>query len=79
MQSRPSYVLVIIVSNRVEILLEGINKGRPSGSSPKFHRIVFVMSLLVTFPPIFDKGERLRRAKVIFFSVGKKLNEVTPF
>jgi hypothetical protein len=67
MQSHPSHVLVIIVSNRVEFLLEGINKGHPSGSCPKCHRLIFIMSLPVTFPPIFDMGKGFKeRVKVIF-------------
>jgi hypothetical protein len=71
--------LVIIVSDRVELLLEGINKGRPSGSCPEFHILVFVMSLLVTFPPIFDMGEGFKDNEGDIFSVGNFLNRVIPF
>jgi hypothetical protein len=57
LQSCPSHVLVIIISNRVDILLEGINKGHPSGFFPEFHRLIHVLSLPVTFPPISNMGK----------------------
>jgi hypothetical protein len=63
----------------VEILFEGINKGFPSGSFLKFHRFIFIMSLLATFPPIFDMGERFKESEGDNFSVGKKINKVIPF
>jgi len=77
MQIYPSHILIIIVLDMVEILLDGFNKGFPSGSYPKCHRIVFVMSHL-TFPPIFDMGERFKDSEGDLFSVVKFLNIVIP-
>jgi hypothetical protein len=65
--------------DRVELLLEGINKGHPSGSCPEFHRLIFIMSLLVTFPPIFDMGEGFKESEGDLFSVNFFLNRVIPF
>jgi hypothetical protein len=78
MQS-PSHVLVIIVSNRVELLIDGINKDHPSGSYPKFHRLTVDMYLLVTFPPIFNMGEGFKEREADLFSVREILNKVIPF
>jgi hypothetical protein len=60
--SCPSHVLVIIVSNIVVFLLEGINKSCPSGSWPKNCKLISHMFLTVCIPPISDMGS----AKVIF-------------
>jgi hypothetical protein len=77
-QSFSSHVLVIIVSNMVEFLLEGINKGRPSGSCPKFHKLIFIISLTVTFPPTFDMGKGFKESEGDLFGVEKVLNRVIP-
>jgi len=63
----------------VELLLEGINKGQPSGSYLEFHRLVFVMSLPVTFPPIFDMVVGFKESKSDIFNVRKILNRLIPF
>jgi len=68
MQSRPSCALVIIFSEKLELLLEGINKGHTTSSCPKFHRLIFVMALQVTFPPIFDMGEGFKESEGDIFS-----------
>jgi hypothetical protein len=78
MQSHTSCVLVIIVSNRVEFLLEGINKGHPSGSCLECHRCVFVMYFIVKIPPIFDMGNGFNKRESDIFGVGKTLNRVIP-
>jgi hypothetical protein len=78
-KSHPSRVLVTIVSNNVELLLEGINKGHPSEPYPECHRLMFVMSFPVTFPPIFDIGEGFKESKGDIFKVIFFLNNVTPF
>jgi len=79
MQSHPSRALVIIVFDRVELLIEGIKKGHPSGSCPEFHILILVMSLLVTFPPIFDTGEGFKDNEGDIFNVRNFLNRVIPF
>jgi hypothetical protein len=76
--SHPSCVLVIIVYDRVEILLEGINKGFPICFYPEFHIIIFVVSLVVTFPPIFYIGEGFKESEGDIFDVRIFLNGVTP-
>jgi len=78
-QSCPSRVLVIIVSDRVEIILEGNNKGHPSGCYPEFNNLIFVMSLPVTFQPIFDTWEGFKEIEGDLFSVDFFWNKVIPF
>jgi hypothetical protein len=57
----------------VVFLLEGITKGCPSGVYPKYCRLIFIMSLLVTFPPIFDMGNGFEEQEGdIFIMVGQK-------
>jgi hypothetical protein len=68
-QSRPFHVLVIIVSNRVEFLLKGIYKGRPSGFSPQWCRFICGVPLLVTFPPRSDMGKGFKEHKGDLFTV----------
>jgi hypothetical protein len=55
-----SRVLVIIVFNRVEFLLEGMNKIHQSGLYPKFCRLIYVVALLKHFPPISNMGKGLK-------------------
>jgi len=44
----------------VEFLLEGINKILPSGLCPKCCRLISIMALPITFPPIFGIGKGLK-------------------
>jgi hypothetical protein len=74
----PSHVLVIIVSNMVVFLLEGINKICPSGFWPKNCRLILGMLLTESLPPISDMGKGLKEHEGDFFTVGKLLdNEIT--
>jgi hypothetical protein len=74
-KSFPSHVLVIIVSNRVVFLLEGIKKICPSGLLSKNCRLILGMLLTVSLPPIFDMGKGLKEHKVDFFTIGKYLDK----
>jgi hypothetical protein len=74
MQSRPSHVLIIILSNKVEFLLEGIKKGHPSGSF--YECYICVWYLPVTFPSIFDMGNGFKERKGDLFNVNFFLNTV---
>jgi hypothetical protein len=67
----PSHVLVIIVSNRVILLLDGIHKRVPSGIDPKYSRILCGFFLTVSLPPMFDKGECFKECKGDIFPIGK--------
>jgi hypothetical protein len=69
MQSHPSHVLVIIVSDRVELLLEGIYKGHPSGFSPEWCRFIHGVPLPVTFPPRSDMGKGFKECEGDIFTV----------
>jgi len=60
MQSCPYWVLVIIVSSRVEFLLEDIKKSYPSGSYSKCCKLISDISLLEIAPPMFDMGKGLK-------------------
>jgi hypothetical protein len=78
MQSCPSRVLVIIDSNMVVLLLEGINKIRPSGLWGKNCRLISDMFLTVSFPPISDMGKSFNESECDFFTIGKILDrEIT--
>jgi hypothetical protein len=77
--SPPSHILVIIASNRVEILLEGIHKGYPGGFSPKWHRFIHRVPLPITFPPIFDMGKGFKEHKGDIFTIRKILDRVITF
>jgi hypothetical protein len=78
MQTFPSHVLVIIISNRIVFLLEGIDKRFPSGSWPKNCRLISNMLLTVCLPPIFDMGKGFKEHKGDFYIVGKFLDrEIT--
>jgi hypothetical protein len=62
MQSPPSHVWV-------EIHLEGIYKGHPSGLSPKWRRFIHDVPLPVAFPPRSDMGKGFKKREGdIFFS-----------
>jgi hypothetical protein len=77
-QFGPSHVLVIIISNRVILFLEGIDKIHPSGSWPKNCIIFIDMFLIVSLSPIFDMRKGLKDCEGYFFSVGKILDrEIT--
>jgi hypothetical protein len=69
----------IIVSNRVEILLEGIYKGHPSGFSPEWHRFIHGVPLPVTFPPTSDMGKGIKEHKGDIFTLGNFLDRVITF
>jgi hypothetical protein len=77
-QCGPSHVLVVIISNKVILFLEGINKSHPSGSWPKNCRLILGMLLTVSLPPISDMGKGLKEHEGDFFTVGKNLDrEIT--
>lgn len=66
MQIFSSHVSIIIVSNRVVLLLKGINKSFPSASITKNFGTLYGMFLIVSIPLIFYMGKGLRIIKVIF-------------
>jgi hypothetical protein len=65
--------MVIIVSNRVILFLEG--KIHPSGSWPKNYKLILNMFLIVSLPPIYDMGKGLKECEGDFFTVGKILDK----
>jgi hypothetical protein len=66
----PSRLLVIVVSNRVILFLDGIHKIFPSGIIPKYSRILD-FSLTVSLKPMFDMGDQLKECNGDIFPVGK--------
>jgi hypothetical protein len=62
-QSRPYRVLVIIFFDMVELLLEGINKGFPSGFSLETHRFIHGVPLPVTFPHNSNMGKGFKECE----------------
>jgi hypothetical protein len=74
-----SYVLVLIVSNRVILFLYRIHKKIPSGLSPIYSRLLCGTMLPVSFPPMFDMGESLKEREDDLFSVKKIMNKEITF
>ena len=70
-QCGPSHVLVFIVANGLILFLYHIHKKIPSGIDPIYSRLLCGTLLPVSFPPMFDMGESLRSAKVIFSPLEK--------
>jgi hypothetical protein len=79
MQCGPYHVLVTVVSNRVILFFDRIHKKIPCGINPKYSRLLYGNSLLVSFPPIFDMRESLKEHKGDLFSVGKIMNREITF
>jgi len=79
MESHPYHLLVIIASDRVELLLQNIHKGWIGGISSKWHRFIYGVPILITFPSIFDMGKRFKDHETEFFTVRKFLDRVIIF
>lgn len=71
MQSYLSCVLLIVASNKVVLLSEGIKKICPSGFSSKHFELLYDMLLTLSLPPIFDTGNNLKECKGDIFSIWK--------
>jgi hypothetical protein len=70
--------LVLIVANRVILFLYRIHKKIPSGLDPIYSIILCGNFLLVSFPPMFDMGERFKECKGDLFPIEKIMNgEIT--
>jgi hypothetical protein len=78
-QCGPSHVLVVIVTNREILFLDRIHKKIPSGLDPIYSRLLCGTLLPVSFPPMFDIGERLKECEGDLFLVEKIVNKETTF
>jgi hypothetical protein len=78
-QCGPSHVLVLIVANRVILFLYRIHKKIPSGLDPIYFRLLCVTLLPVSFPPMFDMGERFKECEGDLFFVEKIVNREITF
>jgi hypothetical protein len=79
LQCGPSHVLVFIVSNKVILFLDHIHKKIPSGIDPIYSRLLCGNFLLVSFPPMFDMGERLKEWEGDLFPIRKMVNREITF
>jgi hypothetical protein len=68
-QCGPSYVLVLIVANKVILLIYRIHKKIPSGIGPVYSRLLCGTLLPVSFPPIFDMRESFKECEGDLFFV----------
>jgi hypothetical protein len=75
----PSYVLVLIVANRVILFLYRIHKKIPSGLDPTYCRLLCGTFLLVSFPPMFDMGKIFKECEGDLFSIEKIWNREITF
>jgi hypothetical protein len=78
-QCGPSHVLVLIVANKVILFLYHIHKKIPSGIGPIYSRLLYGTFLPVSFPPMFDMGERFKECEGDIFPVEKIMNREITF
>jgi hypothetical protein len=74
-QCGPSHVLVLIVSNKVILFLYHIHKKIPSGIDPIYFRLLCGTLLPISFPLMFDMGERFKECEGDLFFVIKFVNK----
>jgi len=79
MQSGPSCVLVIIVSDEVVMPLKGFQKNYLSVFDPKNFKLVCGVFLTICFPPIFDLGHNLMEGKDDLLHIGKVVDRKITF
>jgi hypothetical protein len=63
----------------VILFLDHIQKKIPSGIDPIYSRIICGDLLPVSFPPMFDMGERLKECEGDIFLVEKIMNKEITF
>jgi hypothetical protein len=78
-QCGPCHVLVLIVSNWVILLLYRIHKKIPSGLGPIYSRLLCGTLLPVSFPPMFDMGESLKKCEGDLFPIEEIMNREITF
>jgi hypothetical protein len=78
-QCVPFHVLVFIVINMVVFFLDRIHKKIPSGLDPIYSRFLYGNFLPVSFPTMFDMGERLEECEGDLFLVEKIVNREITF
>jgi hypothetical protein len=79
MQCGPSRVLVVVVSSRVILFLDGIHKRVPSGLIPKYSKLLYGFFLIVSLPPMFDMGDHLKAHNGDIFPIGKIMDREITF
>jgi hypothetical protein len=79
MQHGPSCVLVLVASNRVVLLFNGIPKGIPCGGDRKYCRFLYGPLLRVSIPPIFNMGDDLEECKSNIFHLKKIVDRKITF
>jgi hypothetical protein len=67
--------VVFIVINKIIFFLDRIHKKIPSGLDPIYSRFLYGTFLLVSFPPMFDMGERLEECGGDLFPIEKIVNK----
>ena len=60
MQGGPSYVLVLVASNRIVLFFNGIPKGITHGGDQKYCRFLYVPLLRVSIPLVLNMGDDLK-------------------
>ena len=78
MQGGPSGVLVLITSNKVVFLFNGVPEGIPCRGNHKYCRFLYDPLLRVSIPLVLNMGMTLRSAKVIFSLLEKLWTEKYP-
>ena len=78
-QGGPSGVLVLVASNKVVLLFNGILEGIPHRGNQKYHRFLYGPLFKVSVPPIFNMGNDLEECKSNIFPIGKIVDRKIPF
>jgi hypothetical protein len=71
MQHGPSCVLVVVDSNKVVLLFNGIPEGIPYRGDQNYSRFLYGPFLRVSIPPILNMGDDLKEYKSDIFPIEK--------
>jgi hypothetical protein len=75
----PSCVLVLVPSDRVVFLFNGILEGIPCGGNCKYCRFLYGPLLRLSIPPVLNLGDGLKEGKSNIFLVRKIVDREIPF
>jgi hypothetical protein len=78
MQRDPCFVLVLIASNRVVLLFNGIHEGIPCVGDHKYFIFLYGPFLRVSIPLVFNTGDDLEECKSNIFPIGKIVDRKIP-
>jgi hypothetical protein len=75
----PSCVVVLVASNRVVLLFNGIHEGIPCGRDCKYFIFLCGPFLRVSIPQVLNMGDDLEECKSNLFPIRKIVDQIIPF